>query len=154
MLWGARLSGFLLFRIIKTGKDDRFDQMRGRFFAFLGFWVAQMLWVWIVSLPVTVLNSPNVTKYNQPKFGTAADIAGVILFVIGFVMESVSDIQKYLFRSNPANKGKVCDVGFFSWTRHPNYLGEILIQFGNPSIFPSPFPPPPHSSPPIQESTQ
>lgn len=132
MLWGARLSGFLLFRILKTGKDDRFDEIRDKFLSFLGFWVFQMVWVWTVSLPVTVLNSPNVTKYPQPDFGTGRDIAGVILFAIGFVMESVSDVQKYLFRSEPANKGKVCDVGFFTWTRHPNYFGEIIMQFCKP----------------------
>ena len=39
MLWGARLSGFLLFRILKTGKDDRFDDKRDKFWSFLGFWV-------------------------------------------------------------------------------------------------------------------
>ncbi|KAI9818958.1 MAG: hypothetical protein M1832_004126 [Thelocarpon impressellum] len=130
MLWGARLSAFLLFRIIKTGKDDRFDDKRDDFFKFLGFWIFQMIWVWTVSLPVTVLNSPNVTQYPQPAFGTGRDIAGVILFAIGFVIESVADVQKYRFRSNPANKGKVCDAGFFSWSRHPNYFGEIIIQFG------------------------
>ena len=148
MLWGARLSGFLLFRIIKTGKDDRFDDKRDRFWSFLGFWVFQMFWVrcytsrclssyatdcrsqvWTVSLPVTILNSPNVTRFDQPSFGTGRDIAGVILFIVGFFMESVSDIQKYRFRSNPANKGKVCDVGLFVLTRHPNYFGEIIIQF-------------------------
>lgn len=130
MLWGARLSGFLLFRIIKTGKDDRFDDKRDKFWSFLGFWVFQMIWVWTVSLPVTILNSPNVTKFDQPAFGTGRDIAGVLLFAIGFILESVSDIQKYQFRSNPENKGKVCDIGFFTWTRHPNYFGEIIIQFG------------------------
>ncbi|MCJ1272579.1 hypothetical protein MMC21_000365 [Puttea exsequens] len=132
MLWGARLSGFLLFRILKTGKDDRFDDKRDKFWSFLGFWVFQMLWVWIVSLPVTILNSPNVTRFNQPRFGTGRDIAGVILFVIGFLLESISDVQKYIFRSKPENKGRVCDVGLFVWTRHPNYFGEIIIQF---SIF-------------------
>src|ERR1700749_4469392 len=35
MVWGARLSGFLLFRILKTGKDDRFDDKRDNFFKFL-----------------------------------------------------------------------------------------------------------------------
>ncbi|KAG8527062.1 uncharacterized protein KY384_008491 [Bacidia gigantensis] len=132
MIWGARLSGFLLFRILKTGKDDRFDDKRDKFFSFLGFWIFQMVWVWAVSLPVTILNSPNVTQFSQPRFGTGRDIAGVILFAIGFVMESVCDVQKYRFRSNPNNKGKVCDVGFFSWSRHPNYFGEIIMQF---SIF-------------------
>lgn len=45
MLWGARLSGFLLFRILKTGSDGRFDDKRDKFLPFLGFWVAQMVWV-------------------------------------------------------------------------------------------------------------
>ncbi|PQE20143.1 3-oxo-5-alpha-steroid 4-dehydrogenase protein [Rutstroemia sp. NJR-2017a BBW] len=75
MVWGARLSAFLLFRILKTGKDDRFDDKRDKFFPFLGFWVFQMLWVWIVSLPVTLINSPKVTRFPQPNFGTASDIA-------------------------------------------------------------------------------
>ncbi|KAH7060601.1 hypothetical protein B0J12DRAFT_716890 [Macrophomina phaseolina] len=132
MLWGIRLSGFLLFRILKTGKDDRFDDKRDKFFPFLGFWIFQMLWVWTVSLPVTILNSPNVTRFGQPAFGTGRDITGVILYAIGFIMESVSDVQKYRFRSRHGRDGAVCDVGFFAWTRHPNYFGEILIQF---SIF-------------------
>ncbi len=46
-------------------------------------------------------------------------------------MESVSDAQKYRFRSAHGNDGSVCDAGFFSWSRHPNYFGEIIIQFGN-----------------------
>jgi len=130
MLWGARLSAFLLFRIIKTGKDDRFDDKRDKFFPFLGFWIFQMIWVWTVSLPVTVLNSPSIAQFPQPPFGTGRDIAGVVLFVIGFFLESVSDVQKYIFRSKPENKGKVCDIGLFTISRHPNYFGEIIIQFG------------------------
>src|SRR5579871_927818 len=98
MTWGARLSGFLLFRILKTGKDDRFDDMRDKFFSFLSFWVAQMIWVWTVSLPVTILNSPAVTQWGGPKFGTGRDIAGVILYGIGLIMETLSDIQKHNFR--------------------------------------------------------
>ncbi|KIW07842.1 hypothetical protein, variant [Verruconis gallopava] len=132
MIWGARLSAFLLFRILKTGKDDRFDDKRDDFFKFLGFWVFQMLWVWTVSLPVTILNSPNVTRYGQPNFGTGRDNAGVILYSIGLFMESVSDVQKYLFRTKHQHDGAVCNVGLFKYSRHPNYFGEIIIQF---SIF-------------------
>lgn len=133
MLWGARLSGFLLFRILKTGKDDRFDDKRDKFFPFLGFWVFQMIWVWTVSLPVTILNSPNLARYDQPSFGTGCDVVGIIFFAVGFVMESLSDIQKYRFKSKHGRDGAVCDVGFFYWTRHPNYFGEIIIQFGKSS---------------------
>ncbi|KAH6999861.1 hypothetical protein EDB80DRAFT_725619 [Ilyonectria destructans] len=124
--WALRLSGFLLFRILRTGKDDRFDDKRDRFFPFLGFWVFQMFWVWTVSLPVTLLNSPAVTRYPQHRFGTGRDIAGIVMFAIGFVMESVSDVQKYRFRKTH-NGRDVCDKGFFAWSRHPNYFAIYMI---------------------------
>lgn len=129
MIWGARLSGFLLFRILKTGKDDRFDDKRDKFFSFLGFWVFQMIWVWVVSLPVTILNSPKVLQYQQPKFGKASDIIGLIIFVLAFFLEAIADVQKYRFRSGPGKEpGTVCDKGFWAWSRHPNYFGEIMVQ--------------------------
>lgn len=130
IVWAARLGGFLLFRILKTGKDDRFDDKRDKFFSFLGFFVLQMLWCWATSLPVTLINSPEVIQYPQHKFGTGRDIAGIILYVIGLAMESVSDAQKYRFRTGHQEKGAVCDVGLFALSRHPNYFGEIIIQFG------------------------
>lgn len=128
MAWGIRLSGFLLFRILKTGKDDRFDDKRDKFLPFLGFWVFQMLWVWICSLPVTILNSPAVQAYPQPAFGTGRDIAGVIMYAIGLGMESLSDMQRYRFRSK-GDRDAVCDGGLFYVSRHPNYFGEIIVQF-------------------------
>ncbi|CAI6283051.1 unnamed protein product [Periconia digitata] len=129
IVWSLRLSGFLLFRILKTGKDDRFDDKRDKFWSFLGFWVFQMIWVFTCSLPVTILNSPKVTQFAQPRFRTGCDIAGIIMYFIGLIMESISDVQKYRFRSAHGSDGEVCNVGFFAWTRHPNYFGEILIQF-------------------------
>lgn len=129
IIWSLRLSGFLLFRILKTGKDDRFDDKRDKFFPFLGFWVFQMLWVWTVSLGVTILNSPAVQRYPQPRLG-ASDIIGLVMFLVGFVLEAVADVQKYRFRADAANKGMTCTVGLFRWSRHPNYFGEMLVQFG------------------------
>ncbi|KAK5326631.1 hypothetical protein LTR93_003494 [Exophiala xenobiotica] len=136
-LWALRLSGFLLFRILKTGHDTRFDDKRSRFFPFLGFWTFQALWVWTVSLPVTILNSPRVTSASHgghPAFGTPADILGIIMYAVGFLVEAVADVQKYRFRSssnanNASSRSNTCDVGLFSWSRHPNYFGEILVQF-------------------------
>lgn len=132
IIWAARLSGFLLFRILKTGKDDRFDDMRDKFFKFLGFWVFQMVWVWTISMPVTILNSPGVTQFARggPRFGKATDIIGVVFFAVGFFFEAVSDVQKYRFRSKHGSDGSVCNKGLFRWSRHPNYFGEILLQFG------------------------
>lgn len=88
-----------------------------------------MVWVWTVSLPVTLINSPKIRQYSQPSL-TACDGLGIAMWAVGFVLESFSDIQKYRFRSNPANKGSTCQVIPFNWSRHPNYFGEIVQQFG------------------------
>ncbi|KAK0632087.1 oxidoreductase-like protein [Immersiella caudata] len=132
IVWSLRLSSFLLFRVLKTGKDDRFDDKRDHFFRFLGFWVFQMIWVWVCSMPVTVLNSPAVQERfaQQGAFGSGLDIAGCVLFGVGFVMESVSDVQRYLFRKRVDSRTAVCDGGFFYVSRHPNYFGEIAAQLG------------------------
>ncbi|OAA68224.1 hypothetical protein SPI_00419 [Niveomyces insectorum RCEF 264] len=135
-VWALRLAGFLLFRILRTGKDDRFDDKRDRFFPFLGFWVAQMVWVWTVSLPVTVLNAPAVQSRARllPAFGTGRDVAGVVLFGVGFLSEAVADAQRFAFRARtqrqPQSRLAFCHTGLFAWSRHPNYFGEIVLQFG------------------------
>lgn len=59
IMWGVRLGAFQLFRMIKMGGDSRFDEMRSKPLSFLGFWTFQLIWVWTITMPVTVLNSPN-----------------------------------------------------------------------------------------------
>jgi steroid 5-alpha reductase family enzyme len=130
IVWALRLSAFLLFRVLKTGKDDRFDDKRDKFFPFLIFWIFQMIWVWAVSLPVTLTNSPAVQAYPQAPFGTGRDIAGVVLYSVGLIMESVSDIHRYIFRRDHPDRKAICDGGFFYFSRHPNYFGEIIIHYG------------------------
>eukprot|EP00904_Undaria_pinnatifida_P008789 jgi/Undpi1/503/HiC_scaffold_10.g03969.m2 len=122
-LWGLRLAGFLLYRVIKMGSDARFDDTRDNFFKFLTFWIFQMLWVWVVSLPVTFLNSAEV----NPDV-TARDVAGLIMFVVGFFFEFVGDIQKDIFKSN-GGRG-VCETGLWYYTRHPNYFGDLMQWWG------------------------
>ncbi|WWD22160.1 hypothetical protein CI109_106649 [Kwoniella shandongensis] len=134
MIWASRLAGFLLFRVLKTGSDTRFDDIRSHFFKFAGFWAGQILWVWVVSLPVVILNSPAVSDParggGNPSFGTAADILGVILFAIGLFWEAVGDVQKYLFKSSHPPKGQPCTKGLWRFSRHPPYFGEITLHWG------------------------
>jgi len=46
-------------------------------------------------------------------------------------MESIGDIQKYRFKMSGQQQknGGICDKGFWKFSRHPNYAGEILVQF-------------------------
>ncbi|SPO07655.1 uncharacterized protein DNG_10350 [Cephalotrichum gorgonifer] len=135
-LWALRLSAFLFYRILKTGHDTRFDGMRHRFFAFLTFWIFQMMWVWAVSLPVTLGNSAAVAAAarragGEEAFGTAGDVAGVVMFGVGFLVEVVADGQRYAFRRrHGGGSAAVCEGGLWRFSRHPNYFGDILAQFG------------------------
>lgn len=61
--------------------------MRDDFFKFLGFWVFQMVWVWVVSLPVTVSNGSGNLVF-APEFGVFTDYLGLAMFVVGLVVET------------------------------------------------------------------
>jgi len=123
--WGCRLGFFLLRRVLKRGKDERFDQMRENFFSFLGFWVFQMVWVWLTSLSIIFVNAAPI----DVSLG-ARDIVGVVFWGIGFIFEAVGDYERNAWNDNPVNKGKLLSTGTWSVTRHPNYFGEITMWLG------------------------
>ena len=55
---------------------------------------------------------------------------GFLVWVFGFGFEVISDNQKSQFKADPANKGKFINTGLWSWSRHPNYFGEIVLWIG------------------------
>ncbi|XP_024022162.1 uncharacterized protein LOC21400387 isoform X1 [Morus notabilis] len=125
IIWGLRLGLFLLLRILQWGEDRRFDEMRGNLGRLAVFWISQAVWVWTVSLPVTVVNASD----RNPSLH-AADIVGWIIWIIGFAIEAIADQQKLSFKNSPENRGKWCNVGLWKYTRHPNYFGEIFLWWG------------------------
>ncbi|KAI0782056.1 DUF1295-domain-containing protein [Abortiporus biennis] len=130
MVWATRLAGFLLFRVLKTGSDTRFDDIRSHFFKFLAFWVGQIIWVWTVSLPLIILNSPSVSAHSQPAFGTSKDITGIVLWSLGWAIESIADFQKFAHKSTKPPKDIPIQYGLWKYSRHPPYFGEILLWWG------------------------
>ena len=55
---------------------------------------------------------------------------GVVVWVVGFIFESVGDFQMARFKSNPENAGKVMNGGLWRYTRHPNYFGDFCVWWG------------------------
>ena len=117
-VWSWRLGGFLFFRIRKMNRDTRFDSFRQDPKGFLKFWLLQSVSIWILTWPIiTGLTSDQSPEVYQPA---------LLLFLIGFILESVADWQKFRHKSEYGTTSFI-QTGLYSTIRHPNYLGEILV---------------------------
>ena len=87
-------------------------------------WTLQGLWVSMCSMCAIAAIAGIGIIINT------ISIIGIVVFLLGFVIEIVADQQKSQFRSIPENKDKFITSGLWSKSRHPNYFGEILLWFG------------------------
>jgi len=62
------------------------------------------------------------------------DYLGGLILLAGIAGEALADAQLRRFRTDPANKGAVCEVGLWRWSRHPNYFFEWLCWLAYPVI--------------------
>ena len=125
-MWSIRLSGFLFLRIHHKGKDGRFDDLKTSPVRFLVPWTLQGLWIFLTANVVIVINSQTGLS---PPLGIW-DVIGLLIWILGFGIEVLADMQKTRFNSNPKNEGRWIDQGLWSLCRHPNYLGETLLWTG------------------------
>ncbi|XVE58848.1 hypothetical protein DITRI_Ditri04bG0202200 [Diplodiscus trichospermus] len=125
VIWSLRLAIYLLVRILQWGEDRRQDEMRHDLGKFAFYFIVQGIWVWTVSLPLTVVNASDRDPPIQ-----AADIIGWIMCLVGTIVEAIADRQKISFKNSPENRGKWCNVGLWKYSRHPNYFGDILLGWG------------------------
>lgn len=125
VIWAIRLGSFLFGRIKKAGKDDRFDELKPSFIRFLNVWTIQGLWVTFTMAAALVA----ITTTTRKELDVFA-IVGFLIWIFGFAIEVMADSQKSRFSANPENKGKFIQTGLWSRSRHPNYLGEIILWIG------------------------
>ena len=125
IIWALRLGSFLFMRIHKDKKDGRFDSIKTSFSQFLMTWTLQGMWVFICSSAALIaIANPTGAVIN------IVFIIGLIMFVVGFVIEVIADNQKTAFRSVPENKDLFINEGLWARSRHPNYFGEITLWTG------------------------
>lgn len=123
LAWSLRLGSFLVYRIHVQGRDNRFDEMRSQFFPFLRFWLAQGLSAWVILLAALF-----VWRSDSPEITTLTYV-GIVIFIVGLIIEAVSDLQKFHFSRNNTKKTWI-DTGLWRMSRHPNYFGEISLWIG------------------------
>ncbi|MEY4459802.1 MAG: hypothetical protein RIT38_1032 [Bacteroidota bacterium] len=125
LLWTIRLGSFLFMRIHKAGEDKRFREIKPSPTRFFMTWTLQGMWVSICSMcALTAIASTNGVVQNSLFF------IGLLVYVIGFVIEIIADMQKSNFRKDPKHKDQFIQQGLWAYSRHPNYFGEITLWTG------------------------
>jgi len=128
LLWSARLGTHLAVRVIghHPVEDGRYVQLRKDWagnFATKMFGFFQLQAVSVVLLGAAfLLACLNPTPALHPL-----EIIGAALWLVAISGEALADAQLAAFKRNAANQGRVCDVGLWRYTRHPNYFFEWLI---------------------------
>lgn len=113
---------FLAWRAHSRGGDSRFDGVKDKPPVFFIFWMAQAFWVYLISMPLLVLHQQD--SGDDTAISTM-DLVLLASFAFGIVLEVSSDVQKTRWVS-AGRKGGFCQVGWWKYSRHPNYAAEML----------------------------
>jgi steroid 5-alpha reductase family enzyme len=124
-IWAARLGTFLFMRVKRAGRDTRFTEIKTQFWRFLFTWTLGGGWVFITMAAALAA----ITSMTQRPLGIFV-ILGVFLWMMGFGIEVIADRQKSQFRMQAENVDNFITTGLWSYSRHPNYFGEILLWLG------------------------
>ena len=126
-LWGVRLALYLLLtRVIGHPEEGRYQELRRQWktnipLKFLGFFEFQAALCVLLSGPFLF------SAINPDPELSGFEFAGAGLWAIALIGEVLADAQLSRFKLNPANRGELCDVGLWKYSRHPNYFFESLI---------------------------
>ena len=78
---------------------------------------------------ISVLALPGFIIATNPSNAISNwEIAGICIWAVAYIFESVADVQKMLFISQ--NSTGVCNIGLWRYSRHPNYFAEWLVWTG------------------------
>lgn len=134
IVWGLRLAAHINSRwSASLVEDKRYVSMREQYSKkrcgvavnmYVRVFLVQAVLAVIVAIPVIVLNASQVMQFSWISF------AGLFVWFVGFIFESVGDAQLKWHLKNPKNKGKLMTSGLWKYTRHPNYFGEITQWWG------------------------
>eukprot|EP01063_Lacrimia_lanifica_P030412 TRINITY_DN482_c1_g1_i7.p1 TRINITY_DN482_c1_g1~~TRINITY_DN482_c1_g1_i7.p1 ORF type:complete len:320 (+),score=107.08 TRINITY_DN482_c1_g1_i7:110-961(+) len=125
--WAIRLGTFLAYRAAHLGDDSRLAKMKSPA-ACIMVWLMQFVWGYVTVLPV-LAGAAAAAKGDAPSpAGAAVSYAGSAFAAFGLCVESLADYQKMAFKS--LHPEKFMSSGLFAYSRHPNYLGEMMVWAG------------------------
>jgi len=129
LLWGLRLGGYLFWTRLRLGKKDgRYEslQQKQKIPAALFFLIHYLIQACFQAAVGFVF----IFTAQSTTFHSLYTPMGLGLWCAGYVGSIAADAQLHRFRTGPDHQGKVCQIGFWNYSRHPNYFFEILLWFG------------------------
>ena len=128
-IWALRLAGHISRRTTLVSDDPRYAKLReewGDASPRNMFWLLQAQ----AALSVPMVLSIALAAWNPIALWTPMDALAIIVTAVGLAGSAVADWQLSRFKGTVTRPGQVCDVGLWSWSRHPNYFFEWLIWLG------------------------
>jgi steroid 5-alpha reductase family enzyme len=123
-VWSLRLGLHIADRTAHGAEDARYAQFRrdwGDAFQGRMFWFLQ-----IQAAAAALLAASILLAARNPRPLSLLDLIGAAILLAAILGEAAADRQLRRFREDPANHGRVCDIGLWGWSRHPNYFFEWL----------------------------
>jgi len=126
MLWSARLALHLARRVAAEPEDPRYAELRARWggdtrLKFLAFFLFQGALATVLAGPFFIA-AADASPALHPFL-----VAGVLLALVAVSGEGIADTQLRRFKADARNRGQVCRVGLWGWSRHPNYFFDWLV---------------------------
>ncbi len=125
-LWGLRLGTYLWRRNWRAAEDWRYAQFRAEWgdkAQSKMFWFYQFQNVFTLALACSAFLP---AAYREGSPGPLALGLAVAILVLSVWGEGLADDQLRRFKADPAQRGRVCDVGLWRYSRHPNYFFECV----------------------------
>jgi steroid 5-alpha reductase family enzyme len=133
LAWGLRLGLHIAGRTTSSGDDPRYRDLIRQW----GADAPRLMFLFLQSqaaVGVVLVVSIALAAHNPSPTMRLQDIAGLAILLAAIVGEAVADRQLRTFKSEPCNRGAICDVGLWSLSRHPNYFFEWLGWVAYPVI--------------------
>ncbi len=126
--WATRLTANWAYTFANLNHQDwRYTMLKektGIFYPIINF-------VGIHMVPTLVVYGCILPSVYAVREGLEANVASVLFLCLSFgaaVMQGIADIEMHKFRKN--RDGAFIRTGLWKYSRHPNYLGEILMWWG------------------------
>jgi steroid 5-alpha reductase family enzyme len=133
LIWAVRLTGnWAIGWHGLTQEDWRYIMMRDDTHGRLPWWLVSFVGVQLVpTLFVFVGLLPLWPALGAPRHSfNALDVVAIAVTAAALAVETNADNHMRAFARNSDNRGRTIDVGLWSRSRHPNYLGEISFWCG------------------------